>query len=142
MKRIALIGLLVVLVVCNASAGDAVSPGSVTNLVNTRGEDEATLSGVYFTGTTLLFTNALCLTAAGTTQALNAVTINFDVGNTSTNIPYTGTVYKSGATTNRWWASIEVPDISGSVNLQTKITDESSNVYIYPWKRLSVKDPL
>jgi len=128
-----------------AQAADAVASASITNLVNTRGESEATLTGTYYTDGTLLFTNCTCLvgTTGSNTQGLDGVTVEFVVGNSSSTTTNSGTTYTNSAgVTNLWWASITVPDISGTVNLQTKLTDANTNVFIFPWKRLSVKDSL
>ena len=147
MKRVWLIlaVLAAVLVGYPAHAADAVGVESITNMVNIRGESEATLSGTYFRSSTLLLTNALCLvgTTGSDTQGLDGVTVTLTVGNSSSNIDYTATAYTNSAgVTNLWWASITVLDISGTVNLQTKLVDANTNTFIYPWKRLSVKDAL
>jgi len=144
MRRIFItIAVAVFCCVTFAQAGDAVAPAT-TNVINARGESEVTIGGVYFSGSTLLLTNCWMYSDGGsTTQYLAGVTVELRVGNvTETNV-YTGIVYASAAAyTDHWGCSITVPDLSGTINVQTKITDSSTNIYIYPWKRLATKDSL
>jgi len=128
--------------VAYGNPGDSVTPAAYTNLVNARTEAVVGLSGSFYKETTLMFTNCIALDENGTTQGLSEVTVEFRVGNTTTSTPYTATVYPVGGETNRWWASVTVPDLTGTISVQTKLTDENTNVFIYPLKRLTVIEPL
>jgi hypothetical protein len=123
-------------------AADAVEPCSVT-VTNFRDQAVDNLSAeTYYDGTTLLFTN--CVMYAGTTtnsakQGLDGVTLAMTIGNSTTNVTYTIT---TGTTGGVWSCSTTVPTFSGYTYVQFKITDASTNVYIYPWRILNRKTPL
>ena len=143
MKRtVTLIGL--VTMICGmALAGDGVAPAS-TNIINRR-TDTGTgsiSSTVFYKGSTLLFTNCYMFTASGATQGLDEVVVDINIGNTSSNVAYTGNVYVVSSVTNKWWRSVEIPDITGTMSVQIKVTDANTNIYIYPWQNLAVKSSL
>lgn len=120
------------LAVYPARAGSAVQPASVA-VTNVRGEAaESILPGTLYRGSTLLFTNCVVATTnAATPQTLTNVTVTISVGNLSTNNDYTATV--QDAALGKWSYAITVPDLA-SWFLQVKVTDENTNVYIYPSK--------
>jgi hypothetical protein len=139
------VGCLVTLAatVAFADPGDVVEPAS-TNLVNARSDaNNESLGGTYVVGSTLLLTNCYCFDADGNTQGLDNVTVEITIGTTSSNNVYTGTVYAVGVDTNFWYLSLEVPDVSPStLQLQTKLEDENTNIYYYPLKRVGYRDAL
>jgi hypothetical protein len=97
----------------------------------------------FFEGTTLRLTN--CVLYAGTTtnsarQGLTDVSIDVRVGSLTTNVPYVGAV--ASATNGTWWCDISVPTNVSSCYLQVKLTDSTTNVYIYPWKSINISQPL
>lgn len=140
MKRFMLFLSVMISLVCCVRAGDAVEPASVT-VTNARGEAVSAISSeVYYRDSTLLFTNCACLTAAGATQGLDSVAVTLTIGNSTTNIDYTGYVH---GTSNMWWTTTTVPTaIVGTVNVQLQIVDENANTFIYPWKTMSHKASL
>ena len=141
--RFTLYALLFTLYVFPASAADAVVPASLTiNNVRDEGMVYAT-DASFFEGTTLLLTN--CVMFSGTTtnsarQGLSEVTIQVKVGNATTSTAYTGSAQI--ATNGTWSCLAAVPTNSGQCYLQVKITDSTTNSYIYPWKQLNHKPPL
>jgi len=142
---LALLGIIYLTMAAGVTAADAVQPAGYSGLINARGEDVVSATGTYYRGTSLCFTNSHTLVggAGSDTQGLDGVTVEFRVGTSSSNIAYTGTVYAVGGVTNRYWVTIEVPSLTGTINLQTKLTDSvSTNVFIYPWKRLNTTAPL
>lgn len=126
-----------------ARAADAVQPASCT-ITNFRSETESYISGqYYFEGTTLLLTNCVMYSGTSTSstpQGLSGVTIAVDVGTTTTNLSYAGTAISTNLGT--WWASVTVPSNLPTVYVQVKITDESTNTFIYPWKYMRTKASL
>lgn len=141
MRRILVIALA--LLAAGARAADAVAPASCT-ITNVRGEAlEYVSDETYYEDTTLRLTN--CVIYAGTStnsavQGLDGVTVQVSVGNTTTNIDYTATVQSAEA--GSWWCDIVVPSFTPSPYLQIKVTDASTNSYIYPWKMIRTKDSL
>lgn len=124
-----------------ALAGSYVAPATCT-FTNLR--EQATLSGgaaTYTRGDTLLFTNCVvCSDTTGTVQQLSNVTVTIAVGNTDAATIYTATVQNAAAGT--WTKSITVPT-SGTVYVETRLVDESTNTYTYSgWKLLSVQSDL
>ena len=140
MKRFITIIIVTMALVTAAMAGDAVEPAS-TNVVNTRGEGELRIGGSYFRGTTLLLTNCYMFADGGSmTQYLDGVTVEISVGNSTFTNVYTGTVYASSAAyTDMWWQAISVPELTGKISVQTKITDVNTNIFIYDLKPLSTQ---
>lgn len=143
MKRRMIAVLFVLVILAGAAYADAVTPAT-TNIVNVRGEAVTTIGGTYYMGSTLLITNAYCLVGGtgSNTQGLDGITVQLTVGNSASNVVVTGTVYVASGATNRYAVSFTVPTVTGTCNIQTKITDASSNIFIYPWKRLTVKTAL
>ncbi len=139
---VAVVALL--LVSTPAMSADAVSPAAHTNLVNARDDSVETISGSYVKGTSLIFTNAVALETGGTTQGLDGVAIEIRVGNTTTSTAYSATAYTNAfGVTNLWWANVSIPtNLSGTLSLQTKLTDAATNIYIYPLKRINMTEPL
>ena len=140
---IALIVVGLVPVMRLALGGDVVAPASVT-VTNFREEAESYISGVYYyEGTTLRFTNCVIYSGTDTNssvQGLDDVSVIVDVGTTTTNIAYTGTVQV--ATNGTWWADVSVPSNLSLTYVQTKISDTNGNTYIYPWKMMRTKESL
>lgn len=145
MKKLAVLmaGIVGLGIVLAAIAGDAVEPAAI-EFVCLREESQGFASDVYFfENSTVRCTN--CVLYSGTTtnsavQGLDAVTIDVDVGNTSTNINYSGMAMV--ASNGTWWCDIEVPEDIPTCYLQIKITDENTNSYIYPWKMIKTKASL
>jgi opacity protein-like surface antigen len=138
--------LLLSSVVCCLSsvfAADAVEPASVA-VTSLRGEAILAVSqSSFFEGTTLRLTNNIAY--AGTTtnsarQGLTDVTLEVRVGSLTTNAPYVGHV--ASATNGAWWCDIQIPTNLSSVYLQLKLTDATTNIYIYPWKTVNIMQPL
>ena len=123
-----------------AMAVDEVVPAScaVTSL---RGEAVAYISSTeFYQDSTLRLTN--CVVYAGATtnsavQGLDGVTITVSVGTSSTNVAYTGAAIVAADGT--WWADVVVPSFVTASYLQVKLTDGSTNTYIYPWKGIRTK---
>ena len=140
-------GLLIVacLLPIPAKAADAVEPASCA-VISVRDEDEAYINAVkYPVGSTLWLTNCIAYNATttnGAVQGLDTVTIDVDVGRVSTNINYSGTVVSAVAGT--WWSAILVPTdvVANEFSIQIKLTDENTNIYIYPLKKLHTRDAL
>jgi hypothetical protein len=140
MKRL-MMGLVVMLMVCSGVFGsDAVEPTSIT-FTNSRTEGMIPLPGdpTYYSGTTLVFSNCVCLGTGAVVQGLENVTIEVRVGSTTTNIAYVGAT-NAGATA--WSASVTVPTNMTVGYIQTKLTDVNTNIFIYSWKTLRTKEPL
>jgi hypothetical protein len=120
-----------------ANPGDRVSPATA-QVINTRGENVAALSGSYVKTSTVIFTNCYCYDANSNTQGLDNVEVEITIGNASYGVTvYTATVYSVGVATNFWQLQATVPNIAGTTQVQTKLTDENSNVFIYPLKTMS-----
>jgi hypothetical protein len=69
-----------------------------------------------------------------------AATIAVSIGTSSTNSDYTGSAIL--ATNGTWWCDIVVPTYVTAPYLQVKVTDASTNSYIYPWKSMYVKESM
>jgi uncharacterized protein (TIGR03437 family) len=144
-KWVALAVLTVALLANIVFGADDVAPATLS-ITNVRDEAQAYVpngSTYYFEGTTLRLTN--CTMYAGTStnssaQGLDSVTIDIDVGTTSTNVNYSGTAQV--ASNGTYYCDITVPENLATAYIQVKITDASTNVYIYPWKMIRTKDPL
>jgi len=145
MKRMVwLLGLSIMVALATlCGAADDVSPASVT-ITNLREEAVGNVSEeTYYEGTTLRLTN--CVAFSGTTtnsavQGLDTVTVSVDVGTSTTNRSFSGTV--QAAASGTWWCDIVVPDFVSAPYLQVKLEDASGSIYIYPWKQLKTKDSL
>ena len=139
MKRLLVLAAVGLLFVWPVRAADTVEPANVT-IRSVRGESVSAISSeVFYDGSSLLFTNCVCLsdTEGVVTQGLDEVTITLNVGTTVTNVEYSGTA--DSANTN-WWSTITVPtNITGTISVQVKLTDATTNIYIYPWKTLGHK---
>ncbi len=127
----------------SSAPADEVIPATLT-ITNLRDESIVTASETsFFEGTTLRLTN--CVLYAGTTtnsarQGLSQVTVELKAGNTTTSTVYIGTAQV--ASNGTWSCDAIVPSDSGTCFLQIKVTDSSTNSYIYPWKMLNHKAPL
>ena len=142
--RVALIALLaLILSAWPARAADAVAPATVT-FSCVRDEAVQQISDQsYYDGTSLIFTNCIFYVGTSTNtarQGLNTVTIDVRVGNVSTSVPYTGTAQVE--TNGTWALPIIVPTNINPIYVQFKLTDSTTNIYIYPWKTLNRKSPL
>lgn len=126
-----------------ALAVDSVKPANVA-FNSLRDEAQGYISGVYYyEGSSLLLSN--CVIYSGTTtntakQGLSGVTIAVDVGTTTTNWTYAGTVIS--AAQGKWKSTIVVPTGLSQTYIQLKITDSHTNSYIYPWKMMRTKASL
>ena len=142
MKRLLTVAVVGLLFVWPVRAADTVEPANVT-IRSVRGEAVSAISSeVFYDGSSLLFTNCVCLsdTAGIVTQGLDTVTITLNIGSTVTNVEYDGT---AGSGNTNWSASITVPtNITGTINVQVKLTDATTNIYIYPWKTLAHKEAM
>ena len=117
-----------------AKAADAVAAESAT-FTNSRTDSVSYISSkAYYRGTSLVFTNCRCLTSGGATQGLDSVAIEVKIGNTSSNNIYAGVV--TSASNGLWASSFVVPTNMVDPYIQVKLTDISTNVYIYPWKQM------
>jgi len=138
-RRLLIVGLLIVGAI-GVRAQGVVAPASVT-ITNFRTEAQSFISdSTYFNDTTLRFTNCVMYSGATTNssvQNLTGVTIEVSVGAASTNIAYSGTAQI--ATNGTWFSDITVPSFVSAPFLQVKITDASTNSFIYPWKIISSK---
>jgi len=67
------------------------------------------------------------------------VTVTVTVGNTDSATTFTGTV--QNVTGGTYWCSITSP-ASGSMYIETTITDESTNTYTYGWKSVGLQTKL
>ena len=140
-----ILGAVIIAVLLSVCGADAqLDPASVA-MTNTRGDTSQAFvpGGIYFDGTTLLFTNCLACVAASTNiQDLTDITIDITVGNAATNDDYVGTAMV--ATSGTWWVSFTVPTQStmASPQIQTKLTHTNGTIYIYPLKVLRTSDPL
>ncbi len=144
MKRILLSVLgLVVCMALNVRAADAVEPVSVV-WTNIRDEAQDYISSAYFYyGTTVRGTNLVMYAGTSTNsarQGLDGVTIDVNIGTTSTNLPYVGAAID--ASNGTWWVDFVVPSNIATVYIQTKITDTNTNIYIYPWKMMRTKEAM
>jgi len=136
--------LFIVLIAVSVSrrviSADDVSPVSCS-FTNTRGEAQETISGTFYTDTTLLLTNCQTMVDSSTTQGLDTVVVEVKVGATSAGATtYTGTV--TTAASGLYCCTSTVPTNVASAYIQIKITDANDNSYIYPWKTIRCKDTL
>jgi hypothetical protein len=137
-------GLAALAAICGIlHAADAVEPASVTT-TSLRGESASlTVSAEsFYQGTTLLFTN--CALYSGTTtndglQGLDGVAVELRIGTTAASTAYAASVQ---STNGLWWCSATVPTNMTSAFVQVKVTDASTNSYIYPWLELKTKPAL
>lgn len=120
--------------------GDVVAVPTVT-WTNFRGQALGEISSEqYWQGTTLVGTNVLLYAGTdtnGAIQGLNGVTIDVAVGSSSSNTHYVGTIISTNEGT--FWFSATVPSNMNIAYAQVKITDENTNIYIYPWMYFSTK---
>lgn len=144
MKRMMAVMAAGLVLIGSVQAADAVAPANCT-FTNFRGEAEGYVSGTYFfTGSTLRFTN--CITYAGAdtnsaVQGLSGVTVQVKIGTTTTNTAYTATV--TSAALGQWMCDVQIPtNVTSTLYMQLKLTDSSTNSYIYPWKFVNVKTAL
>jgi len=130
-------GCLCLLFAASAFAADAVEPANATATF-VRGESAGSISaGTIYRGATLNLTNMVCCTTnSATVQGLSGVTVQVSVGNLSTNIDYSATVQVAASGT--WHCTVVVPDLSSFI-VQCKITDGSTNSYIYPPKTMTAE---
>ena len=129
-----------------ATAQSEVAPATAV-VTNFRGEAEGYMTPdiTYFQGTTILLTNCVAYSGGSTSSAvqhLDGVTVTVDVGSSTSNRTYAGTVISTNAGT--WTSRIVVPDWALNPSVQVKLTDSTAgtNVYIYPWKNLKTKAAL
>ena len=133
-------GLLSVVGSIPVPAADAVQPASCA-ITNFRGEAISSIPGTFYRGTSLLFTNCVLYSGAGTNsakQGLSGVAVEVRVGTTESNVAYTATVTD---TQGVWSCTATIPALSMS-EVQVKLTDVNTNIYIYPWKHLLADTPL
>jgi hypothetical protein len=127
------------------AADDTVQPASCT-ATNFRGVASGAYASpdYFFEGTWLLLTNWVGHTGPTTNypvQGLSNVVKEVRIGNTTSNILYTGNV--QNATAGTWWALVKVPTNSGgSAWIQVRDLDSITNDYINPWLMINTKIPL
>lgn len=141
-KCILLTLLVMGFVMATFAASDAVEPAQLT-LTHLREEGTKSASSVTFwRGDTILLTNCTLYNATttnGAVQGLSNVTVTVTVGTTALSTLYTGTV--DSVTGGTYWVSVSAPT-TGTVFVETTITDDQTNSYTYGWKSLSLKDKL
>ena len=146
MKRIGtMLGVVLVglLAVWPARAADSVEPATCT-ITNKRSEAESGISGTYFKGCSLLFTNCqlYASTTTNTVQGLDGVTVLATIsdGTTSTSV-VASAISEAGGT---YWFKVAnlSTNFSNQGNVQIKVTDGGGSSYIYPWKALNMRAPL
>jgi hypothetical protein len=143
LRRYALLALCLCAFATLCLSSDSVEPASVA-VTSLRGEAIVSLSqSAFFAGTTLRLTN--CVAYAGTStnsskQGLTNVDLEIRIGSTTTNAPYVGNV--ASATNGTWWCDISLPTNMSTVYFQLKLTDSTTNIYIYPWKVINISEPL
>lgn len=124
-------------------AADAVEPATAS-VINLRGEAvKAVAQSAYFAGSTLRLTNNVVYAGETTNsarQGLDGVAIEVRVGTLLTNAAYAGTV--ASASNGLWHCDVQLPTNQSSVYLQVKLTDSTTNVFIYPWKTINISQPL
>ena len=144
MKILVVVGSLCAMLSALCLFADTVAPASVT-FTNARADVvNGTVSQTYYVeGTTLLMTNCV-IYSGGTTssavQGLDGVAIEIRIGDLFSSTAYTGTVISAASGT--WWTSITVPTNYASTFLQLKITDASTNSFIYPLRIIRTVQPL
>lgn len=146
-KVLAVVAVVLVAMAWPARAADAVAPETVTNLVNTRTDviDAPLSATTYYLGSQIFLTNCIAKTVGGATQGLNQVVVEITVGTPATNLTFFGTTYEGEpGVTNRWMATVTIPNLGNVQNqhLQVKLIDSWTNSYIYPWKKIVVKESL
>jgi hypothetical protein len=140
-KLRALIAICALCVLASLAA-DSVAPASA-GLTFIRGEVARTVSvGACYRGTTFVLTN--CLTYADTTgvttQGLDGVTVEVAIG-TNGVASLTNTATVTSAADGKWATSLTVPS-APSFTLELKITDASTNSYVYPSKTINTTESL
>ena len=145
MRKISVLCVLSVLFVAAFCAfADNVAPASAT-FTNCRADTvNGTISQTYYVeGTTLLMTNCV-IYSGGTTssavQGLRGVASEIRIGDLFSSTAYTGHVISAASGT--WWTSITVPTNYSSTFLQMKLTDASTNSFIYPLRIIRTVQPL
>ena len=144
MKILVVVGSLCAMLSALCVLADTVAPASVT-FTNCRGDAANTeISRTTFVeGTTLLMTNCV-IYSGGTTssavQGLTHVAIEIRIGDLFSSTAHTGQVINAALGT--WWTSITVPTNYASVFLQMKLTDASTNSYVYPLRIIRTVPPL
>jgi len=133
MKRFLAV-LVLAMVAAAAIASDAVEPASCA-ITNSRTDGVSYAPGQFYRGTTLLLTNCAVQTTGTVVQGLSGVTIDLNWGTAATSHHFSGTAQVTNLGT--WWASFTVPTNWEAPYLQVKLTDTSTNVYIYPWRMFS-----
>lgn len=133
---------LLILVCLPAIAAD-VTPASVP--VDFIRGTAPTIDGTFWEETTLRIEyQAFSDTAGIVTQDLTAVTEEFRIGLSATNVPYTPTV--TNAPAGQGYVDITVPgtNFPGSIIVQYQITGTNGGgtVFTYPWGFLSTAVPL
>lgn len=138
------IGIMLALL-CSLStmAADTVAPAQ-TSMTNKRDDYVSAISGTYYRGTSLLFTNCLMYAGTGgtgTVQGLNGVTIDVTVSDGTTSSNFQASAISTNLGT--YWFSLNLStSYVNQANVQVKITDDGGTSYIYPWKVLNMTSPL
>jgi hypothetical protein len=111
-KAVVLSFLLLPLCACRFAL--ALDPATAT-FTNTPGEAEAYISSASLVGgQPLLLTNCVLLTTSGSTQNLNAVSVQVKIGLASSNL-----AWSASATGSTWWALIIVPTNFSDGSIET-----------------------
>jgi len=135
MKRLtfALIGIFGLFLAALVVTAADVEPAATSKIGFIRGQAPV-IVGTFFKNTTLRIPFQTFSNSAGTeTQDLTAVVMEFRVGTSATNVPYTPTV--TNATSGQGYVDITVPGTNfvGSIRVQMKLTGTNAGgtVYIY-----------
>jgi hypothetical protein len=144
-EKLSVVGLLLcAMLSALCLLADTVAPASVT-FTNCRADvvNGAVSQTTFVEGTTLIMTNCV-IYSGGTTssavQGLDGVAIEIRIGDLFSSTAYTGTVISAVGGT--WWTSITVPTNYSSTFLQMKLTDASTNSFIYPLRIIRTVQPL
>jgi hypothetical protein len=132
MKRLTLAAVILCLAL-GALAADKVAPQSVT-ATNLRAtvSNPFTSDTLYTAGSSILFTNCVAYSGAGTNsakQGLSGVTMKLIVSDGTTTTTNTATAISTNGGT--WTATATLPDTTSSVFWQLKLTDAQTNIYYY-----------
>ncbi len=151
MKRILTLALAAACLAIGAGAraDDYVAPATLS-ITNFRGVATGTAASEseFFMGSSLLLTNCVCYSGADTNsavQGLDGVTLELTLRPTA----ITSTVVSASAlvaSNGTWYATATIPVAEGGDTswcwIQLKLTDATTNTYIYPWQKIITRKAL
>lgn len=118
----------------------ALDPQSCT-VTNLRDEADSYVNTYeYYRGKTLLLTNCVAYSGTSTSSAvqnLTNLTLQLKIGLETTNHTFSATA--QNATAGTWSASFTMPTNWTTPNMWFLLTDTSTNVYIYPLKKIRTR---